>query len=132
MTMTKPTLLVVDDEPDIVKTVVIALELLGYEVNTAVTGTDAIDKIRLRPPDLLIIDMVIPRMSGKDVARWIKDQEEYKHIPIILITALAQKYKKEAFEEKEVECYLIKLFDLNQLGVKVQELLNISLSNPQP
>lgn len=127
----KKNILVVDDEPDILKTVAIALELLGYEVRTAATGMEAIDKIRLRPPDLVIIDMVLPGMSGKDAARWIKDREEYKHIPVILITALAQKYEKEALEEKEVACYLIKPFDLDQLGAKVQELLSIPLSNTQ-
>jgi DNA-binding response OmpR family regulator len=119
----KKNILVVDDEPDIAKTVALSLELAGYEVDTATTGTEAIDKIRLRPPDLVIMDMVIPGMSGKDLARWIKKCDEYKHIPVILITALAQKLEKEAFEGNEVDGTLIKPFDLGQLEAKVKELL---------
>ena len=127
----KKNILVVDDEPDIVKTVAISLDLLGYEVNSAATGLEAIDKIRLCRPDLVIIDMVIPGMSGKDVTRWIKNRQEYRHIPVILITALAQKYETEAFEEKEVDGYFIKPFDPDQLGAKVKELLDTPILNTE-
>lgn len=115
--------LVVDDEPDIVKTVAIALELDGYNVATCASGNEALEIIRKFSPDLVIIDMVLPGMNGKDVARWIKGRKEYKHIPVILITALAQKSEEEALKEKEIDFYLIKPFDLNKLEAKVREFL---------
>lgn len=116
-------ILIVDDEPDIVKTLALALELDGYKVNTAATGIEALDKIRLFLPDLVIVDMVLPGLSGKDVARWIKNNKDYKHISVILITALAQKREKEALEKEEIDCCLIKPFDLEQLEEKVKELI---------
>ncbi len=125
-------ILIVDDEPDIVKTVAIALELDGYRVSTAATGAEAMDKIRFHPPDLVIIDMVLPGMTGRDVARWIKNNEEYKNMPIILITALAQQNEKEALQEERINCYLIKPFALDQLETKIEELLDTPLPNGSP
>jgi DNA-binding response OmpR family regulator len=119
----KKKILVVDDESDIVKTTAIALELDGYAVYTAATGVEAIATIRRCSPDLVIIDMILPEMSGKDVVRWIKRSPEYQHVPVILITALAQKSEKEALEEENIDSYLIKPFDLGHLERKVKELL---------
>lgn len=120
-------ILIIDDEPDIVKTVALALELDGYKVNTAATGTEAMDKIRLYLPDLVIVDMVLPGISGKDIARLIKNNKTYKHISVILITALAQEREKEAIENERIDCCLIKPFDLEQLEEKVKELIGEGL-----
>lgn len=124
-------ILVVDDEPDIAQTVALALELSGYEVRTSNSGSEALAIIRDYSPDLVIIDMVLPGMSGKDVARWIKGREKYKHIPVILITALAQKNEEDSFKEKEIDYYLIKPFDLDHLEAKVREFLDRALSPDQ-
>jgi len=125
-------ILVVDDEPDIVKTVAIALELNGYHVRASNSGSEALGIIRDYSPDLVIIDMVLPGLSGKDVARWIKTSEAHKHIPVILITALAQKKEEEALKEKEIDYYLIKPFDLDLLEAKVKEFLGGVLPENNP
>lgn len=122
----------VDDEPDIAKTVAIALELSGYDVRTSASGTEALSLVRDYSPDLVIIDMVLPGLSGKDVARRIKASDKYKHIPVVLITALAQKSEEESFKEKEIDYYLIKPFDLNLLEAKVKEFLGGDLASGNP
>ena len=121
-------ILVVDDEADIVKTVAMALELDGYKVTTAMSGTEAMEEIRVHRPDLVIIDMVLPGISGKDIAHWIKNSEGYKDIPIILITALAQQNERESFKKEEIDHCLIKPFALDQLEAKVKELLDEPLA----
>jgi CheY-like chemotaxis protein len=125
-------ILVVDDEPDIVTTVAMALELEGYKVRTAANGSEAMEQIRSFAPDLVIIDMVLPEISGQEVARWMKESPEYRHIPVILITALAQKSEKEAFSKDAIDCCLIKPFDLKQLEKKVKDLLSGKVSSARP
>ncbi|MDD5730367.1 MAG: response regulator [Candidatus Omnitrophica bacterium] len=122
----KRKVLVVDDEPDIARTIAMALELEGHEVSLAGSGQEALNKIKGGPPDLLILDMFLPEMNGKEIVRWIKSREEYKDIPIILITALAQKSEKEQFTGEQIDYCMIKPFDLGLLEQKVRELLRIS------
>jgi DNA-binding response OmpR family regulator len=76
--------------------------------------------------------MVLPGMSGKDIARWIKNNEKYKNIPIVFITALAQQNERETFKEEKLGYYLIKPFALDQLEAKVEELLGTPLSDGRP
>ncbi len=123
-------ILVVDDEPDIVKTLSVALELDGYTVCTALSGAEAIEKVRSQSPDLAIIDMVLPGMTGAQVAHWIKNSREHRHIPVILITALAQQSEQKQLEEEQIECRLIKPFDLEQLEGMVAELLDCRRQDP--
>lgn len=117
-------ILLVDDEPDIIKTTAIALTGEGYEVITAASAEEALDKVRQDNPQLLIIDVMLPKMSGWEAARRLKSDAKYGHIPVILITALAQKCEEELLDKAAADFYLKKPFDLDQLSNKIKELLH--------
>ncbi len=117
------TILVVDNEPDIVETISIMLGTEGYNVLKAESGEEALHKVRLMLPDLMVLDVVLPRMNGKEVACILKKEDLYKDIPIILITAQTQAKDLEALKGSPADFYLIKPFDLEELKRKIEQLL---------
>lgn len=82
-------ILVVDDEPDVRNFLATYIEDAGFQVETAVDGIDAIEKVEASIPDLITLDMVMPRGSGIEVMRTLRDNEKWKKIPVIIITAHA-------------------------------------------
>ena len=83
-------ILVVDDEPDVRNFLATCIEDAGFQVETAVDGMDALDKIKANKPDLMTLDMVMPRHSGIKLMRKLRQNEEWADIPVIVITAHAQ------------------------------------------
>jgi CheY-like chemotaxis protein len=83
-------ILVVDDEPDVRNFLASCIEDAGFIVNTAVDGQDALEKIDADPPDLMTLDMVMPRKSGIKVIRTLRENEKHANLPIIVITAHAR------------------------------------------
>lgn len=83
-------ILVVDDEPDVRNFLASCIEDAGFNVNTAVDGQDALEKIEADTPDLMTLDMVMPRKSGIKVIRTLRENEKYANLPIIVITAHAR------------------------------------------
>ena len=80
-------ILVVDDEPDVRNFLATCIEDAGFQVETAIDGVDALEKIRSHPPDLMTLDMVMPRKSGLKVIKELRAEERFKQLPIIVITA---------------------------------------------
>jgi len=80
-------ILVVDDEPDVRNFLASCIEDAGFIVNTAVDGQDALEKVEADTPDLITLDMVMPRKSGIKVIRTLRENEKYANLPIIVITA---------------------------------------------
>lgn len=80
-------ILVVDDEPDVRNFLATCIEDAGFQVETAVDGVDALEKVRSNPPDLMTLDMVMPRKSGLKVIKELRAEEQFKRLPIIVITA---------------------------------------------
>ena len=83
-------ILVVDDEPDVRNFLASCIEDAGFNVSTAVDGQDALEKIEADTPDLMTLDMVMPRKSGINVIRTLRENEKYANLPIIVITAHAR------------------------------------------
>ena len=80
-------ILVVDDEPDIVRVIVKIMEARKHEVDTAADGPEALLRIKQNAPDVVILDLNLPKMDGFEVCRRIKDNDETKHIPVVMMTA---------------------------------------------
>ncbi|HKZ40035.1 MAG TPA: response regulator [Candidatus Hodarchaeales archaeon] len=103
--MGKKKILVIDDEPDILKVTSIRLKTLGYDVLTALDGRQALHTIRSENPDLVLLDLVMPFMSGAEVCEQIKNDKALKHIPVIFFTAIGsaamtdEKVKKFAADD---------------------------------
>ena len=123
MSCLKRKILVVDDEMDIIQTVSMFLELEGYEVATAMDGEDALNMVHLLSPDLVVLDMMLPVMNGDELVSIVKNDEKLKNIPVILITAFAQKRNEEIMSNAGVDFYMKKPFELDQLNNKIKELL---------
>ena len=82
-------ILVVDDEPDVRNFLAAFLEDAGFNVDTAADGVDALEKLEQNPPDLMTLDMVMPRLSGVKVIRKMRQNERWADLPVIIITAHA-------------------------------------------
>jgi CheY-like chemotaxis protein len=83
-------ILVVDDEPDVRNFLAACLEDAGFDVETAVDGIDALEKAEAYSPDLMTLDMVMPRLNGIKVIRKLREKEKWANLPVIVITAHAQ------------------------------------------
>ncbi len=86
--MAKRRVLVVDDEPSILKLVATRLSLAGCEVAVAMDGPSALAKVLENPPELIILDVMLPKMNGYEVCKAIKENPQSKPIPVIMFTAL--------------------------------------------
>ena len=121
--MEKKKILLVDDERDLVETVTYRLEASGYEVHPAYDGQEGLDKARKEKPDLIILDLMLPKMDGYKMCRMLKFDEKYKKIPIIMFTARAQESDIEMGMEVGADAYITKPFEPQALLAKIQELL---------
>jgi DNA-binding response OmpR family regulator len=103
-------ILVVDDEPNILKLVCNRLKAGGYEVISAVDGEQALQTVRNEIPDLIILDLMLPKMHGYEVCKTLKTDEKLKNIPVIMFTAHGDvKDMKEGFDIG-ADAYLTKPF----------------------
>ena len=117
-------ILVVDDEVDLVKTVQFSLELEGYKVLVSYNGEDALNQARKENPDLIILDLMLPKLDGYKVCRLLKFDERYKHIPILMLTAKTQEKDKVLGIETGADEYITKPFDMDELMEKIKAYLN--------
>ena len=116
-------ILIVDDEPDLLETIQINLEMEGYETLVAYDGFRGLDRARNENPDLIILDVMLPGMNGYKVCRLLKFDEKYKHIPIIMLTAEAQEKDRLTGKETGADFYMTKPFAADKLLAKVKEYL---------
>ena len=117
------TILLVDDEPGIVKMVGRRLEFEGYKVHLAMDGQEAMDKVVETMPSLVILDIMLPKLNGYEVCKWLKEDERFRKIPVILFTAMTQQKDKRFGFACGADAYLCKPFRTHELLDKVAELM---------
>jgi two-component system alkaline phosphatase synthesis response regulator PhoP len=117
-------ILIVDDEPDLVETVRYPLEMEGYQVLVAYNGEEGLNQARKDSPDLIILDLMLPKLDGYKVCRLLKFDERYKHIPILMLTAKTQEKDRLLGKETGADEYMTKPFDIDQLLEKVKSYLS--------
>jgi len=115
--------LVVDDEEDILTTITLSLKMEGYTIDTAVDGEEALTKARSINPDLIILDVMLPSLDGYQICQTLKCDENYCNIPIIIVTARAQKVDEARIKEVKADEYIIKPFDMDLLISTVKKFL---------
>ncbi len=123
--MNKKRILLVDDEKDLVYAVKLQLEKNYFEVLTAYDGQEALEKARDENPDIIILDLMLPKIHGYKVCRMLKFDEKYKDIPIIIFTARAQESDKKLSFEVGADAYITKPFEPQMLLDKIKDLLDI-------
>jgi DNA-binding response OmpR family regulator len=124
-----PLVLVADDEDDIRALVSFRLKRAGYEVITAADGEEAFLLATTRLPDLVVLDMMMPKATGLEVTRNMREQATTKDIPIILLTARAQEADVARGFEAGADDYVKKPFSPQHLQARVQALLERSAAS---
>ncbi len=126
----RPKLLIVDDEPDILETLDFALRRRGFDVRTAADGIQGLNAAKADPPDLLLLDVMLPGCNGYEVSRQLKDwmasAPAARTFPILLLTA--RKLNLQVREEfvatwSRAEGVLYKPFEIDVLVARIRELL---------
>ena len=116
----KPYILLVDDDPNISRLVQLYLEKEGFEVKTADRGDDALSEFRKLPPDLMLLDVMLPGMDGWQVLKAIRKTST---IPIIMLTAKDETFDKVLGLELGADDYITKPFDTKELVARVKAVL---------
>jgi DNA-binding response OmpR family regulator len=117
------TILVVDDDPVIQKLLSVNFELEGYRVVTAGDGIEGLESIGAEPPDIVLLDVMMPRMDGLEVCRRLKDDPATAGIPVILLSAKAQATDISGGIDAGADDYITKPFDPLELLDKVAGLI---------
>ncbi len=117
------TILVVDDEPTLRKTIGRRLMHEGYEVLTAGSGEEALTLAAERRPDLVLLDIMMPKMKGRDVCAKLKADPQTAHIPVIFMTALGLADHVQAGMQAGAEDYIVKPFDTEVLRDRIRVCL---------
>jgi len=117
------TILVVDDERDIVELVRYNLAQAGYRVVSALDGRQAIEAARRERPDLIVLDLMLPVLSGGEVARLLKQDEMTRRIPILMLTARGAEVDRVVGFELGADDYVVKPFSPRELVLRVQAIL---------
>lgn len=121
----KKRILVVDDEPDFLMAIKAMLEANGFEVISATDGQEGLNIARLEKPDLIVLDLMLPKMDGYKVCRFLKFDEKYRAIPIIMLTARGQEDDKQLGKEMGADFYIVKSERPEILLNKINEFLKI-------
>ncbi len=121
-------ILVVDDDPDLVETVALMLESKGCEVGRAYDGVEGEASIKERRPDLIVLDIMMPRKDGYVLCAELKSNEETRDIPVILLTAVGEAVPTTTYTHAdgmatEADDYISKPIDTESLWKAVSELL---------
>ena len=116
-------ILVAEDEPDIRELMTFMLRFAGYEVVAASNGEDAVHLAGRELPDLVIMDVRMPRMTGYDACRMIKTNPELRDVPVVFLSAKGQDSEIKSGMEAGAEAYLLKPFSPMELTNRVRSIL---------
>jgi DNA-binding response OmpR family regulator len=130
--MAPATVLVVDDDPVILKLLEVNFEMEGFQVVRAADGAEGLERARAVLPDIVVLDVMMPRMTGYEVAKALREDDGTAHIPIIFVTARAQSSDVERGMELGVEDYVTKPFDPLELIDRVNALLARARDSMKP
>ena len=119
-------ILVVDDEQDIVETMVIMLKQKGYECIWAYDGEEGLRLAKEESPDLIMLDVMMPKINGYKICRLLKFDSRYKNIPIIMVTARGQEQDIAIGEETGADEYITKPFEFSNVFEKIEKHLKVN------
>jgi len=126
----KKTVLIVEDNELNMKLFNDLLEAHGYATLKTSHGIEAMELARAHKPDLILMDIQLPEVSGLEVTRWLKADEELKSIPVIAITAFAMKGDEERIREGGCEAYMSKPISVSKFIATVKTYLEADRASP--
>jgi Response regulator containing CheY-like receiver, AAA-type ATPase, and DNA-binding domains len=121
-------ILVVDDDPDLVESISMKLESEGFRVDKAYDGVEAMEHIQATRPDLVILDVMMPRKNGYQLCDELKQSDDYRDIPVVLLTAVADAVPTTSYTHQDgkntlADDYVPKPIELDKLMAIVRENL---------
>ncbi len=116
-------ILIAEDEPDIRELVTFMLKFAGYEVVAAANGEDAVRTASRERPDLVLMDVRMPRMTGYDACRMMKANPDLRDVPVVFLSAKGQESEIQSGLEAGAEAYLLKPFSPAELTNRVRGIL---------
>jgi len=119
------TVLVVDDSPTVRELVSVHLKQQGITVVEAFDGLDATEKIKVSVPDLVITDVVMPRMNGYELCRWVKNNVKNKTVPVIMCTTKSEEFDKYWGMKQGADAYITKPYNPPELIEIVKRLIRM-------
>lgn len=123
MTRKQKHILVVEDEEDIVRLLVFHLEKEGYLVQSTGNGIEALDFAFANPPDLVILDIMLPEMDGLEVCRRLRSSAETTSVPVMILSARREEFDKVLGLELGADDYMVKPFSVRELVARVRAML---------
>ena len=117
-------ILIAEDEKDIRDLITFTLQFAGYQVVTAANGEQAVHQARTELPDLIMMDVRMPKMNGYDACKVMKKDPQIQDIPVVFLSAKGQDQEVQAGLEVGAVDYIIKPFSPDELTTRVKELLN--------
>ncbi len=129
--MSSSKILVVDDEEDILELLRFNLSHEGFEVSCAGSGEQALEKVKTEPPDLILLDLMLPGLDGLEVARALKNQAATKEIPIVMLTAKGEEADIVKGLEIGADDYITKPFSRKVLTARIRAVLRRKGSAPK-
>ena len=127
--MAKGRILVVDDEVYIVHILDFSLGMEGYEVVTALDGEQALEKVAQQKPDLIVLDIMMPKLDGYETCKALKSREETRDIPVILLSAKGRNVDQKTGFEVGADDYITKPFSPRKLVERINAILGQSNSS---
>ncbi|TMK69670.1 MAG: response regulator transcription factor [Actinobacteria bacterium] len=127
--MTRQHVLVVDDEPQILRALQTNLRGAGYDVTTATTGGEALTQAAVRPPDALILDLILPDRSGTDVCRELRT---WTSVPILVLSAVGDEREKVAALDAGADDYVTKPFGMEELLARLRAAMRRAAPSTEP
>ena len=121
----KPRILIVDDEPDLVAVLRLGLQMEGFEVLEAGDGEEGLRKAQQEKPDLVVLDLMLPRMDGYQVCRTLKFDARFKTLPIFILSARPGEKDKRLALEMGADVFIGKPYDLKDLVKRIRQRLKL-------
>jgi len=115
--------LLIEDEPNIIEAIRYLLTRDGWQVDSHSNGTDAVDVVRAKRPDLVILDMMLPGKSGMDILREIRAIAELAALPVLMLTARGQSRDRDMAEKAGVSRFMTKPFSNTEVLTAVRDLV---------
>lgn len=119
----KKRILLVDDNDDIITTYKVVLDRMGYEVEVLRDGVRAVETVETTLPDLVLLDVLLPGVSGLDVCRALKENSKTRDIPVVAITASVSADTRKKMQEAGADDFLLKPIDVSDLNRVMKQFL---------
>lgn len=124
-------ILIVEDEPDIVELLVYNLHQAGFKTDAVLNGADALERVKMEPPDLVLLDLLLPEVDGLEICRTLKRDPDTASIPIIMLTAKGEAIDRIVGLELGADDYITKPFSPREVLLRIRAVLRRAPSVPR-